>query len=178
MLPGTNQSGLLTAAVVQQLGNVALAINRTNDDRAAREFLASQQPSTALSGFESFPTLTQHLILHASARLDCGSTRTAPMASYTELLGFANVAFVRTHMHTYLRGDAHNCDIFISQGLCATVKTASFLSNFYPRPGPFSCITEPLEKSDIGGENDSLRMKLKLQDSSEGLSDKDYPGSH
>jgi hypothetical protein len=103
----------------------------------------------------------------------------AAMASYEELLGFAGNAFVRTHMHTYLRGDAHNCDIFISQGLCAAVKTASFLSNFSTRPGPFSlfsCITEPTEKSDLGGEDDSLRMKLKLQDSSEGLSDKDIRG--
>ena len=68
-------------------------------------------------------------------------------------------------MHTYLCGDAHNCDIFILQGLCAAVKTASFLSNFSTRPGPFSlfsCITDPLEKSDLGGEDDSLRMKLKL----------------
>jgi hypothetical protein len=180
MLPGAHQPGLSNAAVAQQLGNVALAINRTNNDCATREFLASQQPSTtARSGFESFPTLTQRLILHASARLDCGSTRTAPVASYEELLGFANVAFVRTHTHTYLRGDAHNCDIFISQGLCAAVKTASFLSNFSTRPEPFSlfsCITEPTEKSDLGGEDDSLRMKLKLQDSSEGLSDKDIRG--
>jgi hypothetical protein len=180
MLPDAHQPGLSNAAVAQQLGNVALATNRTNDDRAAREFLASQQPSTARSGFESFPTLTQeHLILHASARLDCGSTRTAPVASYEELLGFANTTFVRTHMHTYLRGDAHNCDIFISQGLCAAVKMASFLSNFSTRPGPFSlfsCITEPAEKSDLGREDDSLKMKLKLQDSSEGLSDKDIRG--
>ena len=101
MLPDAHQPGLSNAAVAQQLGNVALATNRTNDDRAAREFLASQQPSTARSGFESFPTLTQeHLILHASARLDCGSTRTAPVASYEELLGFANTTFVRTHMVT------------------------------------------------------------------------------
>ena len=180
MLPGANQPGLSTAAVVQQLGNVALAINRTDDDRATCEFLASQQPSTARSGFESFPTLSQRLILHASARLDCGSTRTAPvLTSYMELLGFANVAFGRTHMHTYIRSDAHNYDIFISQGLCAAVKTASFLSNFSTRPGPFSlfsCIMEPLEKSDLGGEDDSLQMKLKLQDSLEGLPDKDIRG--
>jgi len=39
-----------------------------------------------------------------------------------------------------------------------------------------SCIMEPTEKSDLGGEDDSLRMKLKLQDSSEGLSDKDIRG--
>ena len=179
MLPGAHQPGLSNAAVANQLGNVALGINRTNDDRAASEFLASQQTSTARSGFDSFPMLTQRLILHASARLDCGSTRTAPVASYEELLGFANTAFVRTHMHTYLRGDAHNCDIFISQGLCAAVKTASFFSNFSMRPGPFSlfsCITEPTKKSDLAREDDFLRMKLKLQDSLEGLSDKDIRG--
>jgi hypothetical protein len=101
------------------------------------------------------------------------------VASYAKLLGFANVAFVRTHMHTYLRGNTHNCDIFLIHGLCAAVKTASFLNNFTSRPGPFSlfsCITEPIEKSDLGGDDDSLRMNLKLQDSSEGLSDKDIRG--
>ena len=59
------------------------------------------------------------------------------------------------------------------------VKTASFLNNFSTRPGPFSlfsCITEPLYKSDLRGDDDSLWMKLKLQDSSEGLSDKDIRG--
>ena len=35
---------------------------------------------------------------------------------------------------------------------------------------------EPFDKADLSGDDDSLRMKLKLQDSSEGLSDKDICG--
>ena len=100
MLPSVHPPGLSTAAFAQQLGNVALAINRNSEDRAAHKFLASQQPATTRSGFESFPTLTQCVILHAASQLECGDTRTAPVASYTELLGFVNVVFVRSLMHT------------------------------------------------------------------------------
>ena len=45
-LPGAHPPGFSSAAIAQQLGNIALAINRNSEDRATCEFLASQQPST------------------------------------------------------------------------------------------------------------------------------------
>jgi hypothetical protein len=46
-LPGAHHPpGLSSAAIAQQLGNIALAINRNSEDRATCKFLASQQPST------------------------------------------------------------------------------------------------------------------------------------
>lgn len=161
--------------IAAQLGRVATAMATLNTQRAQE---ATQQatttPSTSKPGFASLPIITQRMILHASSRLESGAVRQTPMETYSELMAFPNASYVRDQLHRLLRSKAH-LDVYLPTGFCAAIKTASLVSDLTERPGIFSlfsCFQQPADDSEFS-EADTLRMQLKLHDSTNGLSDKD-----
>jgi hypothetical protein len=122
------------------------------------------------------------MILFASERDETGSARSAPVDTYTEILGLTNAAYVAQHLHHHLKTRL-GLDVLLPSGFCSAVRMASFISLTNDRPDPlslFSCGPQPLDNKSATGSTDEAepaddltRMQLKVADSTTGLSDKD-----
>jgi hypothetical protein len=121
------------------------------------------------------------MILFISEQGTDGEKPSAPVSSFVELLALSNVAYVQNHIQNFLQ-NTKGRDAFISMGLCATIRTASFISDASDRPGAFSlfcCGPQVLDRSTAGYResynytNNLVQMQLKTKDTTTGFSDKD-----
>ncbi len=138
-------------------------------------------PPPAKTGFDSLPPATKRMILFMSERGADGEKPTAPVSSFAELLSLSNVAYVQNHIHNFLR-NTKGIDALIPMGLCAAIRTASFIADVSDRPGAFSmfcCGPQALDRSTAGSRelydyrNNLVQMQLKTTDTTTGFSDKD-----
>ena len=146
-----------------------------------RQATVATTPPPAKSGFDSFPPATKKMILFISERGADGERPSAPVSSFAELLSLSNVAYVQNHIHNFLR-NAKGRDALIPMGLCAAIRTASFIADVSDRPGAFSlfcCGPQVLDRSTAGSResydytNNLVQMQLKTTDTTTGFSDKD-----
>ena len=154
--------------------NMAAAIDKINQSRTADA--AAVKAAATPKGFASFPTHTRRMILHASDHNTDGSARSKPLDSYAEVILLPNASYVRDHLHNILRNAPLNRDVHLSTAFCAAMKTGSIQSALNDQLGMFSlfsCYRQPDAHHDDTNEQEALRMQLKLQDSSQGLDDKD-----
>ena len=125
---------------------------------------------------------TQQMILFTSERSADGTALPEPTATYSEILGLSNAAYVSQHLHHHLRSRL-GLDVSLPAGFCSSVRMASLISTCPDKPeafGLFACSPQPLGRGgpsadDETGEStdDLMRMQLKVTDSTTGLSDKD-----
>jgi hypothetical protein len=143
--------------------------------------VATTPPPRAKTGFDSFPPTTERMILFISERGADGEKPIAPVSSFAELLSLSNVAYVQNHIHNFLR-NTKGRDALIPMGLCAAIRTASFIADVSDRPGAFSlfcCGPQALDQSTAGSResydytNNLVQMQLKTTDSTTGFSEKD-----
>jgi hypothetical protein len=101
--------------------------------------VASRGPTTtgAKNGFEAFLITAQQMNLFASKRDETGSARSAPVDTYTVILGLTNAAYVAQHLHHHLTTRL-GLDVLLPSGFCSTVRMASFISTTNDRPEAFS----------------------------------------
>ena len=146
-----------------------------------RQATVATTPPPAKTGFDSFPPATKRMILFISERGVDGEKPTAPVPSFAELLSLSNVAYVQNHIHNFLR-NTKGRDALIPMGLCAAIRTASFIADVSDRPGAFSlfcCGPQALDRSTAGSResydytNNLVQMQLKTTDTTTGFSDKD-----
>ena len=129
----------------------------------------------ATTTFETLPTMTRRLVLHASALETSGATRMTPLDSFTEILAFKNVSYVQTHLHHFLRSDPLALDIQVPHSLCTAIKTGTFVAENDTRPGIFSlfsCFSQQQTQGDLS-EIELAQLNLKATESTTGLTDKD-----
>jgi hypothetical protein len=146
-----------------------------------RQATVATTPPPSKTGFDSFPPATKKMTLFTSERGTDGEKPSAPVSSFAELLALSNVAYVQNHIQNFLL-NTKGRDAFIPMGLCAAIRTASFISDASDRPGAFSlfcCGPQVLDRSTAGNResydytNNLVQMQLKTTDTTTGFSDKD-----
>ncbi len=134
--------------------------------------------------FDAFPATTQQMVLFATQRTEGGEAATAPVANYTEILELANAAYAAQHLHHHLETRLGLDVCWLPSGFCLAVSIALFISTSVNRPEAFSlfaCSPQQLlaKKNSVGAGDsnktayDLMLLKVKVTNSTTGLSDKD-----
>ena len=83
---------------------------------------ASKGTTTTVTkkGFEAFSITTQQMILFASERDEAAAARSAPVDTYTEILGLTNAEYVAQHLHHHLKTQ-FGLDVLLPSGFCSAI---------------------------------------------------------
>ncbi|KAI2505694.1 hypothetical protein MHU86_8753 [Fragilaria crotonensis] len=133
--------------------NLANALALQVTERANSAITVTKKPG----GFDAFPATTQQMILFATQRTAAGEVAPEPVATYVEILGLANAAYVAQHLHHHLKTRL-GLDVWLPTGFCTAVRMASFVSSAVDRPEAFSlfaCGPQPLAKKSSAGTDES-----------------------